>query len=227
MEGEHGGLLVAYGGAEELGGRLGVVALDGEDDEVELGAVSVLRAFDGVDVVDLAGSGFAEHAEAVVADGLEVGAAGDEGNVVAGLDEAGADESADAAGAHDQDVHGGFISFWPDRGANCGLWVGRTITLTFADRARGKTWAPGLQWDHGGGGAGRLDRKTPLTPTFSHGARGKTAARRGSATTVGVVRGTSTGRPSPQPSPTGRGGRRRGWFVGRRPEDPYAALSQR
>ena len=44
---------------------------------------------------------FADHAEAVVADGLEVGAAGDEGDVVAGLEEAGADEAADAAGAHD------------------------------------------------------------------------------------------------------------------------------
>ena len=149
-----------------MGGGVGVVALDGEDDEVEWG-VSVFRAFDGVDVVDLAGSGFAEHAEAVVADGVEVGAAGDEGDFLAGFDEAGADEAADSAGAHDQDVHGGFISFWPARGANCGLWVGRTITLTFADRARGKTWAPGLQWDHGGGGAWGFDRKT-LTPTLSH-----------------------------------------------------------
>ena len=58
---------------------------------------------------DVAGTGFADHAEAVVADGLEVGAAGDEGDVVAGLEEAGADEAADAAGAHDQDIHLGFM----------------------------------------------------------------------------------------------------------------------
>ena len=111
MEGEHGGLLVD-GGAEELGGRVGVVALDREDDEIE-GSAGVFRTFDYVDPVHSACSGLAEHAEAVVADGVEVGAAGDEGDVVAGLDEAGADESADSAGAHDQDVHGGFISFWP------------------------------------------------------------------------------------------------------------------
>ena len=36
-------------------------------------------------MVDLAGSGFAEHAEAVVADGVEVGAAGDEGDFLAGF----------------------------------------------------------------------------------------------------------------------------------------------
>ena len=60
-----------------------------------------MRVFDGVDVVDVAGSGFAEHGEAVLADGPEVGAAGDEGDVVAGLEEAGTDEGADAAGAHD------------------------------------------------------------------------------------------------------------------------------
>ena len=92
--------MLAYGGAQEFGGGLCVVALDGEDDEVELG-VGVLRSLDGVDVVDLACSGFAEHAEAVVADGFEVGAAGDEGDVLAGFLEAGADEAADSAGAHD------------------------------------------------------------------------------------------------------------------------------
>ena len=101
MEGDDGGLIV-QGGSKELGGGLGVVALDGEDDEVELG-VGFFRAFDGVDAVDVASSGFADHAEAVVADGLEVGAAGDEGDVVAGLEKAGADETADAAGAHDED----------------------------------------------------------------------------------------------------------------------------
>ena len=62
----------------------------------------------------------------MVADGVEVGAAGDEGDVLAGFDEAGADEAADAAGAHDQDVHGGFICFgW--LGAHCGLWVGEIV----------------------------------------------------------------------------------------------------
>ena len=44
--------------------------------------------FDGVDVEHLAGAVFAEHGEAVVADGLEVGAAGDEGDFLAGLEEA-------------------------------------------------------------------------------------------------------------------------------------------
>ena len=116
---------MADGGAEEFGGGLGVVALDGEDDEVELVA-GVCRAFDGVDVVDLAGSGFAEHAEAVVADGVEVGAAGDEGDVLAGFDEAGADEAADSAGAHDQDVHGAFISEGR-LGANSDLCAGKIL----------------------------------------------------------------------------------------------------
>ena len=53
LEGEDGGL-VGDGGAEKLGGLLGVVALDGEDDEVELGT-GVLWTFYCVDVVDLAG----------------------------------------------------------------------------------------------------------------------------------------------------------------------------
>ena len=103
LEGDDGGLIV-QGGSKELGGGLGVVALDGEDDEVELG-VGFFRAFDGIDAVDVAGSGFADHAEAVVADGLEVGAAGDEGDVVASLEKAGANEAANAAGTHDQDLH--------------------------------------------------------------------------------------------------------------------------
>ena len=111
--------MVAEGGAEELGGGLGVVALDGEDDEVELG-VGFFREFDGVDVVDVAGSGFADHAEAVVAEGLEVGTAGDEGDVMAGLEETGADEAADAAGAHDEDLHGDFISLGGFEGS---LWL--------------------------------------------------------------------------------------------------------
>ena len=47
----------------------------------------------------------ADDAEAAAADGVQVGAAGDEGNLVAGAGEEGAEVAADAAGAHNCDVH--------------------------------------------------------------------------------------------------------------------------
>ncbi len=116
-----------------MGGGLGVVALDGEDDEVELG-VGLFGALDGVDVVDVAGTGFADHAETMVADGLEVGAAGDEGDVVAGLEEAGADEAADAAGTHDEDLHRGCFFRWVEGS----LWLaGGKGSHSFAFQLRG------------------------------------------------------------------------------------------
>ena len=47
----------------------------------------------------------ADDAKAVAADGVQVGAAGDEGDLVAGAGEEGAEVAADAAGAHNCDVH--------------------------------------------------------------------------------------------------------------------------
>ena len=128
--------------------------------------------FDGVDVVDVAGSGFAEHAEAVVADGLEVGAAGDEGDVVAGLEEAGADEAADSAGAHYQYAHGALISEGR-LGANSDLCAGKILIPSLSHRrfvrnsrvvAR-KTPHPTLS-PRRGIKSGALLKRLPPTPTL-------------------------------------------------------------
>ena len=65
-------------------------------------------------------------------------------------------------------------------------------------RGEGQDGGSARERDQGAGGSWGVDRKT-LTPTLSHGERGKTAARRGSVTKARVARGVSTGRPSPQP----------------------------
>ena len=94
-------------GAEERPHRLrglgDLPGLHAEEDRV--GRAERRRVVGGAGGVDREVAGDAADAEAVLPDGAEVVAPGDEGDVLAGLGEATAEVGADGAGAEDGDAH--------------------------------------------------------------------------------------------------------------------------
>ena len=94
----------ASGGEQGVERGLRVLRLHAEDHDVIGAEVDLGRMADGGDLQFDGGVGGLEG-EAALADGVEVGAAGDEGDVVAGLVEAGADGAADRARAVDDVAH--------------------------------------------------------------------------------------------------------------------------
>jgi len=90
--------------ADGLDGGGGVVAFDGDDDEVVAGG-EAFNGGAGVDAVDVVVAPDAGDDEAVLADGVHMGGTADEGDVVAGLGHEPADGAAHGAGAHDEYTH--------------------------------------------------------------------------------------------------------------------------
>lgn len=91
--------------SDGVDGVCGVVAFDGDDDEVESGLKGVGGGL-SVDLGDVVVAPDAGDAESVVADGVHVGLSSDEGDVVSGFGHESADGGADGAGAHDENAHG-------------------------------------------------------------------------------------------------------------------------
>src|SRR3970282_2596450 len=92
------------GGTERAGCGLGVIGLDAEEDQVgDAGAARVVRGRACDDEVAVGGR---LDTETVLADRFQMGSPRDERDGLARAAELGAEVASDAAGPHDQDVHG-------------------------------------------------------------------------------------------------------------------------